>query len=22
VVELVDLKSRWPEKWGKEWLGW
>jgi len=22
VVERVDLKSRWPEKWEKEWLGW
>ena len=22
MVELVDLKGRWPEKWAKEWLGW
>ena len=22
VVEDVDLKARWPEKWEKEWLGW
>jgi branched-chain amino acid transport system substrate-binding protein len=22
VVEVVDLKGRWPEKWDKEWLGW
>jgi branched-chain amino acid transport system substrate-binding protein len=22
VVEVVDLKGRWPEKWAKEWLGW
>ncbi len=22
LVELVDLKGRWPEKWEKEWLGW
>jgi branched-chain amino acid transport system substrate-binding protein len=22
LVEVVDLKSRWPEKWAKEWLGW
>jgi len=22
VVEVVDLKGRWPEKWSKEWLGW
>lgn len=22
LVELVDLKGRWPEKWAKEWLGW
>jgi len=22
VVELVDLKSRWSDKWEKEWLGW
>jgi len=22
VVERVDLKKRWPEKWAKEWLGW
>lgn len=21
-VERVDLKSRWPDKWEKEWLGW
>jgi branched-chain amino acid transport system substrate-binding protein len=22
IVEKVDLKSRWPEKWANEWLGW
>ena len=22
LVTKVDLKSRWPEKWEKEWLGW
>ena len=22
LLETVDLKSRWPEKWDKEWLGW
>ena len=22
VVEVVDLKGRWPEKWASEWLGW
>jgi branched-chain amino acid transport system substrate-binding protein len=22
VVEVVDLKGRWPGKWEKEWLGW
>jgi branched-chain amino acid transport system substrate-binding protein len=22
LVERVDLKSRWPEKWAKEWIGW
>lgn len=22
LVEIVDLKKRWPEKWDKEWLGW
>lgn len=22
VVELVDLKGRWPEKWANEWIGW
>lgn len=22
LVEAVDLKKRWPEKWDKEWLGW
>ncbi len=22
LVEEVDLKKRWPEKWDKEWLGW
>ncbi|VBB46150.1 ABC-type branched-chain amino acid transport system, periplasmic component [uncultured Desulfatiglans sp.] len=22
VVERVDLKERWPDKWEKEWLGW
>jgi branched-chain amino acid transport system substrate-binding protein len=22
LVEAVDLKKRWPDKWEKEWLGW
>jgi branched-chain amino acid transport system substrate-binding protein len=22
IVEKVDLKSRWPDKWAKSWLGW
>jgi branched-chain amino acid transport system substrate-binding protein len=22
LLEAVDLKKRWPEKWDKEWLGW
>ena len=22
LLEKVDLKARWPEKWDKEWLGW
>jgi len=22
LVERVDLKGRWPEKWSKEWIGW
>ena len=22
IVEKVDLKSRWSEKWANEWLGW
>ena len=22
IVEKVDLKSKWPEKWAKEWIGW
>jgi branched-chain amino acid transport system substrate-binding protein len=22
VVERVDLKSRWPDKWANEWVGW
>jgi branched-chain amino acid transport system substrate-binding protein len=22
IVEKVDLKSRWPNKWANEWLGW
>jgi branched-chain amino acid transport system substrate-binding protein len=22
LVERVDLKGRWPDKWAKEWLGW
>ncbi len=22
LVELVDLKGRWPDKWTNEWLGW
>lgn len=21
-LSRVDLKQRWPEKWGKDWLGW
>ena len=22
IVEIVDLKGRWPKKWANEWLGW
>jgi len=22
IVEEVDLKKRWPDKWEKDWLGW
>jgi branched-chain amino acid transport system substrate-binding protein len=22
LLEAVDLKKRWPERWDKEWLGW
>lgn len=22
LIENVDLKKRWPEKWDKDWLGW
>jgi branched-chain amino acid transport system substrate-binding protein len=22
IVEVVDLKKRWPDKWATEWLGW
>jgi branched-chain amino acid transport system substrate-binding protein len=22
LVEDVDVKGRWPEKWATEWLGW
>lgn len=22
LMERIDLKKRWPEKWEKEWLGW
>ena len=22
LVEVLDLKARWPEKWASEWLGW
>lgn len=22
IVEHVDLKKRWPEKWAGEWIGW
>jgi len=22
LLERVDVKGRWPEKWEKEWLGW
>ncbi len=22
LLEQVDLRKRWPEKWDKEWLGW
>lgn len=22
LIDSVDLKARWPEKWEKEWLGW
>jgi branched-chain amino acid transport system substrate-binding protein len=22
LMDAVDLKKRWPDKWAKEWLGW
>jgi branched-chain amino acid transport system substrate-binding protein len=22
LIDSVDLKARWPQKWEKEWLGW
>ncbi len=22
IVEKVDLKGRWPEKWANDWIGW
>ncbi|MCP4368059.1 MAG: ABC transporter substrate-binding protein, partial [Deltaproteobacteria bacterium] len=22
IVEKVDLKGRWPQKWANEWIGW
>ena len=22
LIDAVDLKARWPEKWEKEWMGW
>jgi len=22
LLKAVDLKTRWPEKWAKEWIGW
>jgi branched-chain amino acid transport system substrate-binding protein len=22
IVQVVDLKKRWPDKWANEWLGW
>lgn len=22
LIEIVDMKKRWPEKWEKEWFGW
>lgn len=22
LIDAVDLKKRWPEKWKKQWLGW
>jgi branched-chain amino acid transport system substrate-binding protein len=22
LLERIDMKQRWPDKWGKEWLGW
>ncbi len=22
IVEKVDLKGRWPDKWANEWIGW
>ena len=22
LVDMPDLKNRWPDKWEKEWLGW
>jgi branched-chain amino acid transport system substrate-binding protein len=22
LLERIDLKEKWPDKWAKEWLGW
>ena len=22
LLKVVDLKTRWPDKWAKEWIGW
>jgi branched-chain amino acid transport system substrate-binding protein len=22
LVKAVDIKSRWPDRWANEWLGW
>ena len=22
LLKIVDLKTRWPDKWAKEWIGW